>query len=408
MEKVFVGRQPILNKNESIFGFELLFRRGSTSGQAGVTDGTAATASVIVHSLNDLGLNNIIGKKKGFINVNAEILSSGFIELLPPDNIILEILEDVEIDNKIVDLCRSLKTNGFCLALDDFVYTESIEPLIPLADFIKIDIMSSDKNTLPEILKILKGYPARLLAEKVETKEDFELSMSLGFELFQGYFFQKPVVIEGSSASPSQLFLLELFNEVSRERDIDIIEKLFKKSPELDIKLLNFLNSASFYLRQKISSIRHAIMALGYRNLQKWIALLLFAKQGVDIKSNPLMERAAIRGMFMENMAIRITKDRHQADSAFITGILSVSEALLSLPMEKIVSKLNLSEDIKVALLQKQGLLGDMLSLAEILEKEDITGINPMLERYNITLEEVFQIELDSIMGFEKMETPEI
>ncbi len=231
--------------------------------------------------------------------------------------------------------------------------------------------------------------------------------MKHGFELFQGYFFQKPVVIEGATASPSQLLLLELFNEVSRESDIEIIEGLFKKSPELDIKLLNFLNSASFYLRQRISSIRHAIISLGYRNLQKWIALLLFAKQGVDIKSNPLMERAAIKGMFMENMTKRITKSKSDADSAFITGILSISDVLLNMPMDKVVGKLNLSEDIQRALLKREGLLGDVLSLAEMLEKEDITGMMPILGRYNVTLEEVFQMELDLIIGFEQMETPQ-
>jgi len=406
MEKIFVGRQPILNRNEIIYGFELLFRRGHTS-QAGVIDGTAATASVIVHSLNDLGLENIIGKKRGFINVNANILFSGFIELLPPNNIILEILEDTEIDKKIIEVCKSLKAKGFCLAIDDFVSHETVEQLIPIADFIKVDFMASDKNNLPEILKILKRHPVRLIAEKVETKEDFEFCMKLGFELFQGYFFQKPVVLEGVTASPSQLLLLELFNEVSRESDIEIIERLFKKSPELDIKLLNFINSASFYLRHKISSIRHAIMSLGYKNLQKWIALLLFAKQGIDIKSNPLMERAAIKGIFMENMVKRITKDKSEADSAFIAGILSVSDALLNMPMDKIVSKLNLSEEIQRALLKKEGLIGDVLSLTEMLEKEDITGMDPILIRYNLTLEEVFQMELDSIIGFEKMETPE-
>ncbi|HON84550.1 MAG TPA: EAL domain-containing protein [Syntrophorhabdaceae bacterium] len=406
MEKIFVGRQPILNRNEIIFGFELLFRRGHTS-QAGITNGSTATASVIVHSLNDLGLENIIGKKKGFINVNAEILFSDFIELLPPNNIILEILEGIEIDHKIIEACKSLKAKGFCLAIDDFVSYESVEPLIPIADFIKVDLIASDKNNLPELLKILKRYPVRLLAEKVETKEDFEFCMKHGFELFQGYFFQKPVVIEGATASPSQLLLLELFNEVSRERDIEIIEGLFKKSPELDIKLLNFLNSASFYLRHRISSIRHAIISLGYRNLQKWIALLLFAKQGVDIKSNPLMERAAIKGMFMENMTKRITKSKSDADSAFITGILSISDVLLNMPMDKVVGKLNLSEDIQRALLKREGLLGDVLSLAEMLEKEDITGMMPILGRYNVTLEEVFQMELDSIIGFEQMETPQ-
>ncbi|MCX7966030.1 MAG: EAL domain-containing protein, partial [Syntrophorhabdaceae bacterium] len=227
MEKVYVGRQPILHKNETIFGFELLFRTGAAK-SANVLDGTSATAAVLVHSLNDLGLNNLIGKKRGFINVNFEILSSGFCELLPSEHTVFEILEDVEVTHSLIELCKSLKSRGYKIALDDFTYDESLKPLIEIADFIKVDIMAYKKEDLPGLLKILKQYPVRFLAEKVETKEDFSFCARLGFELFQGYFFEKPSIIEGSTISSSQLILLELFNELSRESDIEIIDRLFK------------------------------------------------------------------------------------------------------------------------------------------------------------------------------------
>ncbi|MBP9560416.1 MAG: EAL domain-containing protein [Syntrophorhabdaceae bacterium] len=407
MEKIFVGRQPILNKKGSIFGFELLFRKGHAA-SADVIDGTKATATVIIHSLNDLGLNNLIGKKKGFINVNAEILSSGYLELLPRENIVLELLEDIEINNNVIEMCKALKSKGFVFALDDFIYRESIEPLIGIADIVKVDLMLGKKDGLTETVKALRRYPVQLLAEKVETKEEFEFCRDLGFELFQGYFFEKPSIVEGSAASPSQLLLLEIFNELSRERDIDVIDRLFKKSPELDIKLLNFINSAAFYIRQKINSIRHAILILGYRNLQKWVSLLLFAKTGVDIKSNPLLERAAIRGLMMEGLAYRITKNRNEGDTAFITGIISISDAMLHMSIEEIIEKLNLSEEIGNALLKREGLLGDLLSLTEILERNEISNAISLAEKYNITPEELFQLETKTILNFESMETPDI
>ncbi|HOV91127.1 MAG TPA: hypothetical protein PKW07_10525, partial [Syntrophorhabdaceae bacterium] len=162
MEKVFVGRQPILNKKENIFGFELLFRRGHTA-SAGVIDDTKATATVMIHSLNDLGLNNLVGKKKGFINVNEEIISSGYIELLPSEKIILEILEDIEINNDLLEMCKALKSKGFVLALDDFVYTKPIEPLIGIVDIIKVDLIGN-KDKFPETVNALKILPVQLLA----------------------------------------------------------------------------------------------------------------------------------------------------------------------------------------------------------------------------------------------------
>lgn len=404
MEKVYVGRQPIVNKHETIFGYELLFRSGTTKTAADVLDNSKATATVIIYSLNDLGLNNIIGKKKGFINVNYEILSSGLCEVLPNENTVFEILEDVEVTRSLIEICKLIKLKGYKIALDDFTYDESKKPLMEIADFIKIDVLIHQRDELLRLLKLLKPYPARLLAEKVETKEDFSYCVDLGFELFQGYFFEKPSVIEGTSVSSSQIILLELFNELSRERNIDYIEGLFKKNPELDIKLLNFINSAAFYHSQKITSIRQGIIMLGYRNLQKWIALMLFSKTGVDIKSNPLLERAAFRGFFMELLANNITKNRNTGDQAFIVGILSLSDALMSMKVEEIVKKLNLSEEIKNALINKEGLLGEILMLIEMLERNELDEMDKILSKYKLSKSQIYEIETQAIMNFERMD----
>lgn len=406
MEQVFIGRQPILNKSETIFGYELLFRNASSL-VANVTDHSMATASVMVNALNNIGFNNLVGNKKGFINVNYEMLSGGFTELLPKENTVLELLEHVEINTILIELCSNLKKKGYCFALDDFIYNDSYLPLLNIADYVKLDILMYEKKDLENIVKLLKKHPVRLLAEKVETKEDYKYCYGLGFELFQGYFFAKPTIVTGKTISPSQLVLFELFNGLSKEEDIGIIERQFKKNPQLDIKLLKFMNSAGFYLMQKIDSIRQAIMMLGYHNLQKWVALMLFAKESADIKSNPLLERATIRGLIMESIANNITKSRAKGDSAFITGILSLIGVLLGIPLNDVISDLNLSNEIYDALAKKEGFLGDLLYITEIFEKEELNKIQDILNKYKLDIKDILAAETKAIMEFEQIDNKE-
>jgi c-di-GMP-related signal transduction protein len=403
MEQVFIGRQPILNKRETIFGFELLFRNASSLA-ANVTDNSMATASVMVNALNNIGFNNLVGDKKGFINVNHEMLSGGFIELLPKENTVLEILEHVDINADLIALCSNLKKIGYCFALDDFVYNDSYLPLLNIAQYIKLDILMYSKEDLEGIVKLLKKHPVRLLAEKVETKEDYKYCYDLGFELFQGYFFAKPTIVTGKTISPSQMVLFELFNGLSKEEDIAIIERQFKKNPQLDIKLLKFMNSASFYLTQKIDSIRQAIMMLGYHNLQKWVALMLFAKESEDIKSNPLLERATIRGLIMELIANNLTKSRARGDSAFIAGILSLTDTLLGIPLKDIISDLNLSQEIFDALTTREGFLGNLLHITEKFEKGELNEIEDILNQNKIDIKDLMAAETKAIMEFEHID----
>ncbi|MCX5807255.1 MAG: HDOD domain-containing protein [Proteobacteria bacterium] len=406
MEQVFIGRQTILNKRESTFGYELLFRNASSL-TANVTDNSMATASVMVNALNNIGFKNLVGEKKGFINVNYEMLSGGFTELLPKDNTVLEILEHVDINTDLIALCGNLKEIGYCFALDDFIYNDSYLPLLNIAQYIKLDILMYNKKDLEDIVKLLKKHPVKLLAEKVETKEDFKYCYDLGFEFFQGYFFSKPTIVTGKTISSSQLVLFELFNSLSKEEEINIIERQFKKNPQLDIKLLKFINSAGFYLTQKIDSIRQAIMMLGYHNLQKWVALMLFAKESEDLKSNPLLERATIRGLMMESMANSLTKSRTKGDSAFIAGILSLTDALLGIPLNDIISDLNLSKEIYNALVTREGFLGELLYITEKFEKEELNEIQDILSQHKIDIKDLLAAETKAIMEFEHIDNKE-
>jgi len=399
MEDIFIGRQPILDKQQKIFGYELLFRDTSKN-YAQIKDHDQATATVIAHTLHNLGFNRLVGEKKGFINVDATILSREFIELLPQENTVFEILEHVLVNRELLDWCKYLKTEGYLIALDDFTYSDSYKPLLDIADFIKFDIRAYDKDELIETTTTIKKYLIKLLAEKVETQEEFEFCVQLGFEFFQGYFFAKPTIIQGTKIAPSQLVLFEIFNSLSREDDIDIIEKLFKRQPELDLKLLKLINSASYYLRQTISSLRQAIMLLGYRNLQNWVSLMLFAGDTANIKSNPLVERAAMRGLMMESLTARITGDRRLAESAFLTGILSLTDSLLHLPLQEILSELNISEEISNALCERNGILGRLLILMEKYENEDFIDMEKILDEFRLDMRDFLAIETRALMEF--------
>lgn len=401
--QVHIGRQPILNRARKIFGYELLFRNGRVGG-AYVIDNVHATASVMVNALNNIGISRLIGDKVGFINVDDKVLDSGIVELLPSRTTVLELLETVKVDKRVVDLCAETKKKGYQFALDDLVaYDGTFEDIFRIASYAKVDLIGTDRKELPELVEQLKKHNLKLLAEKVETQEDFEVCRDLGFDYFQGYFFEKPSIISARSISPTQLVLVELSRILAREDEFYVIEALFRKNPELHIKLLQFMNSAAFYTANKINSIGQAITLLGYRKLQKWVTLLLFAGEGYDTRSAPLFERAVIRGRIMELLASRITRDTSAADMAFITGVLSLVDALFQAPLENILTDFNLSEEINQALLRRDGVLGKLISVIETLEQENYDEMETHLRDVNITSTDLYIIENNAIIEYESM-----
>lgn len=386
-----LGRQPILNRNEELVAYELLFRSTGTQ-TANVTDASQATASVIINTLIGFGIEDILGKYKGFINLELELLMDDSLHILPREQIVIELLETLQVTDELVERCRSLNNSGFTLALDDHEYSPAYHELYEIVDIIKVDLMQSPLERLAEMVKQFEPYPLQLLAEKVETQEEFKSCLDLGFDLFQGYYFAKPSVMKKKKmddSSSTLLKLMRLINEDAEQRDI---ERAFRSDPGLTYKLLLLVNAVGTGTRSKIDSVRHAISILGRQQIKRWIQLALFAGSDQRGLENPLVDLAAVRAGFMENMAgfhPGLKGYQDSAEKAFMTGILSVLERVYDIPLDEVVRKLNLSDDVRDALVSREGALGHLLQMAELLEELEFTRLGALLDEINVSLNDV-------------------
>jgi len=395
--QLFLARQPILDREQNLIAYELLFRGGNTN-TASVTDDLHATAHVITNLFTEMGVESVIGNSLGFVNVSADLLLADMIELLPAKQIVLEILETVSIDRRIVERCAALKQLGFTIALDDFtLMREEYRPLLPLIDVVKVDVKELDPPALISAATKLKKYPAKLLAEKIDSREQFITCLHLGFHYFQGYFFAKPTVLSSKRTDPSQLTLLKLLGLVLEDANTPELEAAFKQDPKLSYNLLRLVNSVASGMNRRIDSLSQAITALGRRQLQRWLQLLMFSlEQGPSNFPSPLMQLAATRGKFMENLArTGNNAGRTDGEQAFMTGIFSLLDALLGLPHKDIVEQLRLSDNIRGALLERSGTLGKQLSLCEALEQGDFAAVEQALaDLPGITAQDVTEAQL--------------
>ncbi len=298
----FIGRQPILNINKEIIGFELLFRAAGHHQHAVYEDQTQAAASVINAMLSDFGLQNLLGDKCGFINITATMLGSEILELLPASQSVLELVESITLDETALLHCCALKALDFRIALDDHQYDPALADFYNLVDIVKIDLLATDHAKLPEIVANFKPYPVQLLAERVETFEIFELCRACGFTLFQGYFFERPAIISHKRIDSSGMAMMRLLQQLSRKSDINAIEEIFRENLELTYQLLKLVNSVMVGTRDRIKSLRHAIMLLGLIQLRRWVQLSLYAGKDDTEPDSPLLEMAAVRGRLMEQL----------------------------------------------------------------------------------------------------------
>lgn len=384
-DSVFLGRQPILDRRQELFAYELLFR-DSAANAASVSDDLVATASVISHTFGELGVEQALGPYKGFINCDANLLLSDLPELLPPDKIVLEVLETVEITPEIVERCAELKRHGFMLAIDDFTHeVERWRPLLLLTDIVKIDLQQLDRHQLLDTTNTLKGYPLRLLAEKVDSREMAEVCRNLGYDYFQGYYFARPSMLGGNKLGQSQAALMRLLGLVLQDAETSDLENALKQQPGLAFNLLRLTNSVSTGVRMKITSLRHAITVLGRRQLQRWLQLVIYTNPDSKEFPSPLMHLAATRGRLIELLAGRIRPgDREFEGHAFLTGIMSLMPALLGVPMENVLQGLPLDNSVVEALTHRSGELGAMLSLAESLEQHDSDNTRLLVQRLGL------------------------
>ncbi|WP_029521373.1 HDOD domain-containing protein [Persephonella sp. IF05-L8] len=400
MKEIYLGRQPILDKNLNIFGYELFFRDKETN-YAVIKDSIEATARVIMNIMSYMDFKDIISNKRGFINVTPEFIEGDLIELLPENKIVLEIGKIKRINKFIIDSIKNVKKKGYEVALDDIKMSDFLTPLFEIVDYVKLNIKEYSDIELKEAVEFLKKYPIKLIAVKVETEKDFLLAKELGFEYFQGFFFERPSLIKNKQISSYKIALMKLLKMAILEQDISEIEEFIKGYPDLAYKLLRFINSPFFYLRHKIHSIKQALSILGYSNIQKWVILQLYASEGGDIKFNPLLERAVIRGKMMEILVSRISSDIAFIDKAYITGMLSLIHVVLNKPMEEIVEELYIENDIKHALTKHEGILGYLLKAIENIEKDNLNEAIEYFHRTGLAMEDLLSAELEAITYYE-------
>jgi EAL and modified HD-GYP domain-containing signal transduction protein len=355
----FVGRQPIFSADLEVFGYELLFRSGNQN-RAAITDGDRATADVLLNTFTDIGLDTIAGSKRAFINLTRNLLLSGNLSCLTADRVVLEILEDIHPDDAVLAAVERLAEQGYSIALDDFVYSPELEPLICLADIVKIEFPLIPKEDLSDHIKKLRDLGVRtILAEKLETQADFELCRGLGCDLFQGYFFSRPQVVSQRKTHVNIAAVIRLVAELQNpDITVDEIEEVIQTDPNLSFKLLRFVNSASVYTSRKIDSLKQATTLMGIARLRSLSSMMLLTSIDEN-KPQELTNLAMVRGKMCELLAANIGLVR--PDRFYTLGLLSVMDAMLDKPMDDVIPLLPLATDMNNALLNRSGELGRIL-----------------------------------------------
>ena len=385
---IFVARQPIFKRNKEVFAYELLFRSGLNNYFDPMQDGEEATSKVITNSFLLIGIAAITEGKKAFINFSEEMLLKGYPTLFPKEITVVEVLETVGATPEVIAACEGLVAAGYVLALDDFLYEERFVPLIKLSRIIKFDIRQMSFAELERQAKVVSRYNVKLLAEKIETNEEFEAVKKLGFDLFQGYFFSRPHIMKGRDIPGSKLHYLQVL-KVIQDEDYDFAElsRFVSHDVSLAYKLLKYANSAYFARRQKLESIEMAVAMLGQLTLRKWLSLMMLSYLADD-KPSELLRLAAFRGSFCELIAYQLLGRRKEAGMYHTAGMFSLLPAMLDKGMVDILPDLALPEVIQEALLAVAGTpISQTLSLVIAYERGDWDTTIDLGEKLAVNLE---------------------
>lgn len=398
----FIGRQPVLNRQQQLIGYELLFRLHAESSTAEFSSDLQAGTNVLVNTLSNMGAEWLVGNKLAFINVAQAMLQSNFLELLHPQRVVLEIVETVNATQALVERARELRGQGFSIALDDFVLTPQTAPFLEVANYVKLDVRELGLDNTIAMSKQLRKYPALQIAEKVETKEEFRRLHDAGFDAFQGYYFAHPETLTAKVINPAYANILSLLNMLRNNAEIKQIEEALKRDVALSFKLLRYINSAGFGLSCEIQSFRHAVTILGYQKLYRWLTLLLVTAGADNPGASALMKMAVTRGRFVELIGEHFL-DGIDRDNLFIVGVFSLLDVMLEMPMDKVLENLLLPETVSDALLTKEGMYGPFLKLAIACENPEAGEIERLAEQVQISPELLNKAHMGSLAWVEQL-----
>ncbi|MCF7499847.1 HDOD domain-containing protein [Pseudoalteromonas sp. L1] len=363
---VFVARQAVFNRRQQVVAYELLFRDSEKNCFPNVAESTA-TARLIMENQLNLGTRHITSGKKALINIGPESLKLDLCAFLPNKDVVIELLETMEPTDENYAFCRELFHNNFKLALDDFVYQPEWDRFLKLVRLIKFDVKQTPFEEIsPVVNKLKKHKKIKLLAEKLETEEDYKKAYEMGFDFFQGYFFAKPTMIQQRDINYNYALVLSIYAEVMRPSpDINEVAGLFSLDTALAYKLLRLINSGVFPIKSKIGSLKQALVYLGNERLKKFVSLIITA-HSAQSKPAELTRLCVVRARFCELIALQVAKEH--TGEAFLTGLFSLLDAILDQPMEKLLDRLPFPEDIHAALMQEKNILYYILETVKAYE----------------------------------------
>jgi EAL and modified HD-GYP domain-containing signal transduction protein len=361
-----VARQPILTADEKVFGYELLFRDG-VENEFRETDFDSASRRTLDTSFQ-IGLEVLCDGHRGFVNCTRDVLLKDYMTLLPPSLGVVEVLESVPPDDLVMAALLRLRKAGYTIALDDFVFNDPRQPLAPMADILKVDLRQTTAEQREIIRKSLGTAGCRLLAEKVETREEFAAAKAAGFTYFQGYFFRRPEVLHAREIPASRLNYLRLLQAVSQpEIDVVKFEAMIKQEASICYRLLRYLNSAVFGMKNEIHSIRHALTLLGEREVRRWVRLIATLTIG-ESRSSELVSSAMVRARFCELLAPRVP---HGESDLFLMGLFSLIDSILEIPMPRVLEAVPVDHETKAVLLGEKSKLRPLYELMLARESGD-------------------------------------
>lgn len=395
LPEVLIGRQPILDRYLQLFGYELLFR---SAAPVQSFDGTAATSEVIATALLTIGLDELVGPHRAFINFNRELLLGDRATLLPPQRTVIEVLEDSEIDDSLIESCRNLRQLGYLIAIDDYVGDPRFDPLIPHTDLIKIDLRGVGIADRHRLVTRFRGQNVRLLAEKVETPEEFQICSALGFDYFQGYFFARPVTITRRDLPANKISALRVLREANRrELDLAQLESVLRQDPSLCYKLLRYVNSAAFGFSRTIDSIKSALVLIGDIRIRQWVSLAVMRSLG-DNKPQELVAHILTRARFCESIAL-LSELASRSSEFFLMGMFSLFDALVDRPLVEILDELHVSNDVRASLLasDSDSVFVRVYSLVRAYEHSDWDHVTSDCSKLGLTPQSVCSVYVESV-----------
>ncbi len=371
----YIARQPVFSADMEIYAYELLYRGAEMTVQE--EDGHATT-SLLSGIFLERDVEDVALWRPCFINFTQDLLEKNVPAMFPSDKVMVEVLESVQPTEKVLEVCRQLRQEGYTIALDDFTYSPEIEPLLKIANIVKIDFQATTKQERLELLERLRPFKVKLLAEKVEEQSELEEAAELGFDYFQGYFFAKPVQLEMRQFSVNEALLVRLLVEINKpENDFEAVKEIISADPAVSYGLLRFINSAFFYKVQPISSIAHAIVYLGEKELRRFVMFMVISELAQE-KPTELVRTSLVRAKFCESITELNGWAESECAEMFLVGLFSLIDVILGMPMAHVFRRLPVAESVSAALLQRNNSYARYLMLIEAVEQDNSERVDEL------------------------------